>query len=191
MTDPKNPNSNVGKWDSWYAGMSDVRNYGDPGTYSLAAEFLTDVDVVEDWGCGGGGFREYCKTGYRGIDGTKNKFVDEVVDLCTYRSHAEGILVRHILEHNFEWKKILENALQSFQKKMCLILFTPFAEQTKQIFFWEELGVPDISFSKQELIDIVTQHGVKYHLFENIPTSSQYKVEHVFLFEKGTEATPR
>lgn len=184
MAENPDTKSNMGKWSSWYEGMVETRTYGDPATYQLAADFLADVSLVEDWGCGGAGFREYCKTAYRGIDGTQNKFVDEVVDLCKYTSDADGILMRHILEHNYEWKKVLENALHSFQRKMCLILFTPFVEATKEIHFWDELQVPDIAFSKQELIGIFDSHRVRWHLFENIATQSQYKVEHIFLLER-------
>ena len=182
MTD--DTKSNLGKWASWYRDLTETRIYGDPITYGLAADYLSDVALVEDWGCGGGGFRQYCKTAYRGIDGTANPFVDEVVDLCTYRSTADGILMRHILEHNYEWRKVLENALQSFQKKMCLILFTPFMDVTQQIHFWDELKVPDMAFSKDELTGIFQENGVRFHLFENVPTGSQYGVEHIFLLEK-------
>jgi hypothetical protein len=38
----------------------------------------------------------------------------EVVDLAHYRSNVPGIFMRHILEHNYEWARILDNALASF-----------------------------------------------------------------------------
>jgi hypothetical protein len=121
----------VGHWNKWYwkskirslfpfAGRSE-RLYGDSTTYHLAADFLIDVAEVEDWGCGYGGFRKFCKTKYIGIDGSSySPAASKIVDLADYRSEAEGILVRHVLEHNYEWESILQNAVSSFRKKMCL-----------------------------------------------------------------------
>jgi hypothetical protein len=175
-------NSNVGKWDNWYRDLSadkDAPLYGDATTYLMAATFLADVSEVEDWGCGRGGFRHFCLTNYIGVDGSKTPFADKIVDLCAYSSVAEGILIRHILEHNFQWEKILSGALRSFQRKVCLILFTPFASETKQIGFTADVGVPDISFSRNDIEQNFSE--VRWKLIRDIKTSSQYGVEHVYL----------
>jgi len=66
---------------------------------------------------------------YIGIDGSDTPFASRIADLRTYRSKAEGILIRHVLEHNYDWEAILAGAVESFQKKLCLILFTPFAAE--------------------------------------------------------------
>jgi hypothetical protein len=94
MSDPPASHANnVGKWDSWYANLS-VSNqgpvlYANAVTYLMAAAFLADVDEIEDWGCGGGGFRRFCLSRrYVGLDGSKTPFADKIVDLCTYRSNA-------------------------------------------------------------------------------------------------------
>jgi hypothetical protein len=74
---------------------------------------------VEDWGCGGGGFRRFCLSPrYIGLDGSKTPFADKIVDLCTYSLIAPGIMMRHILEHNYEWERILVSAVRSFQEKL-------------------------------------------------------------------------
>jgi hypothetical protein len=102
---------------------------GETATYQMAAAFLADVDTVEDWGCGAGGFKRFCLAPtYRGIDGSRTPHADEIVDLCAYRSTAEGILLRHVLEHNPRWLTMLDNALASFTRKLCLILFTPLSQ---------------------------------------------------------------
>jgi hypothetical protein len=56
--------------------------------------------------------------------------------------------MRHILEHNYEWARVLDNALASFTQRMALILFTPERETTQEIAFqhdgtavWRRLGV--------------------------------------------------
>ncbi len=111
LTSQPSPGSNVGKWDGWYRNLSaanqDAVLYGDAVTYLMAAAFLADVDEVEDWGCGGGGFRHFCVSSrYVGLDGSKTPFADKIVDLCTYRSTAPGIMMRHVLEHNYEWERV-------------------------------------------------------------------------------------
>jgi hypothetical protein len=92
--------------------------YANAVTYLMAAAFLADVDEIEDWGCGGGGFRRFCLSRrYVGLDGSKTPFADKIVDLCTYRSNAPDIMMRHVLEHNYDWEKILISAVRSFQQK--------------------------------------------------------------------------
>jgi len=57
--------SNLGKWNDWYRGLSIDHKaplYGDEVTYLIAAAFLADLAIVEDWGCGRGGFRRFCVT---------------------------------------------------------------------------------------------------------------------------------
>jgi hypothetical protein len=187
MSDPpvQSPASNVGKWDGWYRNLSVANQgpimYANAATYLIAAAFLADVDEVEDWGCGGGGFRRFCLSPrYIGLDGSRTPFADKIVDLCTHSSNAPGIMMRHILEHNYEWEKILVSAVRSFQEKYCLILFTPFASETKEIAHNRKYGVdvPDISFKRQD----IERHfdGLKWKLIENITTQSQYNVEHVY-----------
>lgn len=108
MREDKTVTSNVGKWDEVYRNLSVTTpaTYADAITYLMAAAFLADVEEVEDWGCGGGGFRRFCVSPqYIGLDGSKTPFADKIVDLCTYRSTAAGIMMRHILEHNYQWER--------------------------------------------------------------------------------------
>ncbi len=179
---PKRSISNVGKWRRNYRDLDRVKLYGDSTTYELAAEFLADMDEVEDWGCGSGGFRKFCKTAYIGVDGTQNQFVDTVADLASYRSGADAILLRHVLEHNPEWAKVLDNALGSFRRKLCIVLFTPFAEETKEIKYYRKMDVVDISFRKQ---DLISRFGANdWRLEQDLKTESLYGVEHVFYIQK-------
>ena len=120
---------NTGKWDRLHMPISEPNLYGeDDTTYLMGAEFLQDVGMVEDWGCGIGGFRKFCKTPYIGVDGSRGAFIDRIADLETYGSHADGIFMRQVLEHNYRWQPILDSALASFTLKMCLVIFTPFAK---------------------------------------------------------------
>jgi hypothetical protein len=131
ITAQEEPVSNLGKWDPWFEGVRDHRPFGDVQSYEKAARFLEDQQLVEDWGCGLAWFKQLIGPGrYRGVDGSKSAFADIITDLTDYTSSPDGILMRHVLEHNHSWEKVLCNALGSFRRKMCLIFFTPFHEAT-------------------------------------------------------------
>lgn len=178
-------NSNMGKWDGWYKNISPqdmgAFRYGDTVTYRMASSFLADLDEVEDWGCGAGGFRRFCVSRYRGVDGSKTPFADQIVDLCAYKTSVEGIVMRHVLEHNYGWENILQGAVESFTRKFCLILFTPFADRTHEIAHNRSHGVdvPDLSFSRADIERCLV--GLRWRLIENIPTQTGYGVEHVYM----------
>jgi hypothetical protein len=124
---------------------------GDDLTYRKAAAWLND-GPVEDWGCGTCYARQFFTQPYTGVDGTDD-YADVVADLRDYTSHTHGILLRGVLEHNFEWKDILKNALASC-KKLVVITFTPFVEETRHFVigspFWQG-DIPTLAFKKEEL----------------------------------------
>ena len=174
----------LGKWNNWYKNVRNMSSfrYGNTITYRLAAEFLKDLSV-EDWGCGAAGFKKYHTGGYFGLDGSDNPFVGQIVDLRKHRSFTDGLLMRHVLEHNYDWKDVLENAVASFQKRFCLILFTPFADQTKEIAHNRKHGVdaPDISFKKEDIEQFFK--GLKWRMEEH-KTETHYGVEYIYYVEK-------
>ena len=181
------------KWNHWYKDIKienmGVFMYGNTVTYELGYKFLEDCNKIEDWGCGTGGFKRFFTeenaSKYIGIDGSITPFSNIKADLTQYTSNVEGIFMRHILEHNYEWKMILHNACKSFNKKMCLILFTPFTNETIEIAHNLKHGVdvPDLSFNKDDLIAIFELYNIKYKL-ESLNTSTGYGIEHVFYLEK-------
>ena len=181
--------SGFGKWNKEYAnvkiGDTIAWVYGSSDSYRIGAKFLKDCKTVEDWGCGLGHFKRFRKTGYIGLDGSKTPFADKIVDLAKCKRSCEGIFMRHVLEHNINWKKILENALESCSKKMCLIIFTRFSERTKVIAdsVVQDINVPDISFSKKELDGIITKYGT--FSFTEISTRTQYWYEAVYKIIKN------
>lgn len=172
---PPDPGNVIGKWNY---GTTPQFPYGDETSYRKAMEFLDGPHIIEDWGCGTSWARKFVKRGrYIGIDGSWSLHCDLVTDLRTYRSSsAGGILIRHILEHNYDWKKILDNALASFQKKFALILFTPFGEMTRSISSTKEI-VPDLSFRKEDLLDLIQAHP---YTEESFQSATQYGAEHMF-----------
>ena len=177
----------LNKWDNALRGLD---KYGKTDTYRKGAKFLRDCDVVEDWGCGFGSFKEEWESHrrclsntYKGIDGTKTSHSDIHADLTKYVSGCQGIFMRHVLEHNREWGKVLNNACFSFTKKMVLVLFTPFREKTQEISYNINVGVPDISFKKEDITDILNKHNCVYSL-EELKTNTQYEIEYVFLISR-------
>ena len=177
----KNP-SNVGKWDAFYQSRPESLTYGNTISYVKAAEFFSDIETVEDWGCGGGGFRQFWTKNYVGVDGSRSNFADVKADLATYPSEVEAIFMRHVLEHNVLWKFILSNAVASFRKKFCLVLFTPFVDQTQEIAYYPGLDVPDIAFA----IDDITSHfsGLTWRAEQYIVPESQYNTETLFYISR-------
>jgi hypothetical protein len=94
--------------------------------------------------------RQYVRCDYRGIDGTASPFADVVVDLCRYRSDSDGVFLRHVLEHNREWRSILKNALDSARRRCAIVLFTPLAAEETELGWTDAIGVPDLALPRQE-----------------------------------------
>lgn len=179
--------SNVGLWNRWYSGLrkNDPQPYGDTVTYQLAADWLKDCAIIEDWGAGKGWFSKFVPEGnYRGIDGSHSPFADEIVDLVTYRSEVPGLLMRHVIEHNYEWKTLLINALESFTERMVLILFTPLVEETHEIYYNVDPGVPDISFAEKDLLELFQETGVTLNRKETVSNHTNYGEETIYYLEK-------
>lgn len=181
------------KWNKWYENLTkdDIGSfkYGDTITYKLGYEFLKTCNTIEDWGCGVGGFKRLFVNGdlnkYTGIDGSNTPLSDIKADLLDYQSSVDGIFMRHILEHNYKWEKILENACNSFKSKMCLILFTPFTNETKEIAHNLQHGVdvPDISFNKNDLLLIFEKYNINCEVI-SLETNTGYHIEHIFYLNK-------
>jgi hypothetical protein len=174
---------NLGKWDRWYQLLRLTRreaSYGDLTTYYMAASFLADCAAVEDWGCGAGGFSPFCRGEYIGVDGSETPFASRIADLTRYRSEVDGLLLRHVLEHNYNWPRIIEGAVASFRKKLCIVLFTPFSDTTRELAHNRRRGVdaPDLSLATEE----IEAHfpGLTWVLFRDLATRTQYGVEHVY-----------
>lgn len=189
--DRKTPITRMGLWDKTYKNTTTQKIYADPSTAKIAGGFLNKEGIltVEDWGCGFGGFEKYIgkHQTYVGIDGSKSAFASKIVDLENYTSDTNAIHMRHILEHNPNWLIILQNALNSCNKRMVLTLFTPYQNETTTIAKYpnfNKTGVEmvDIGFLRDDIVNEF--NGIKWFSVENIKTDSQYGVEHMFFIEK-------
>lgn len=115
----------AGRWN--YADSETPHQYGELESYLRSAKWLDGCPRVEDRGCGCAFARQFFTTHYWGVDGTPSPWTDEVVDLMTYRRKVPGLLMRHVLEHNFKWCVLLENALEDFTQRMALVIHIPLA----------------------------------------------------------------
>jgi hypothetical protein len=184
--------SNIGKWNERYKDLIIPVAYGDPITYIEAAKFLTDCIEVEDWGCGSGGFLSY-RPDAIGVDGSDTKFATKkFVDLRNYISDCESIHMRHVLEHDHEWIKILRNALISFRRKIVITMFV-IPENGKTIPLSMGGGntgvnddIPTLRISRNEFMDEINNtKNIKTIESKVMKTGSCYGSEEIFFITKN------
>jgi hypothetical protein len=93
------------------------------------------------------------------------------------------VFVRHVLEHNYQWAAILDNAVASFTRRMTLVLLTPMAERTGPIepsnLPW--VDAPNIAFAHADLVE---HFGGASFDFEDIAGGGYYRRERIYYLEK-------
>lgn len=170
---------------NWNYGAAPQFPYGEETSYRKAIEFLDGPYTIEDWGCGTAWAKRFVKRArYIGIDGSWSFHCDLIADLRTYRSKVDGVMMRHLLEHSYNWKAIIENAIASFEKRFCVIFFTPFSDTTHVMAkskVGDESDVPDISFRKDDILDYLKPFSMRE---EFIKTQTQYGQETLFYMER-------
>ncbi|SDB54187.1 glycosyltransferase [Bauldia litoralis] len=168
----------------WKYASTGKFHYGDDVTYRRGIAFLDGRGTIEDWGCGFAHARSFVtESAYVGVDGS-SQWADKIRDLREYRSDADCIFMRHVLEHNVDWRPILANAVNSFRRRMVLIVFTPFSDSTRIIATSQtvtSVPVPDISFRKE---DLTAYFSHLKQAEEMVETETQYGIEHLFYIEK-------
>lgn len=177
--------SMIDRWAPWYKAGHQAC-YGPSDTYRMAAEWLLGL-AIEDWGCGYAQFQGFHSGRYRGIDGTAG-WADTVADLRDDDlggPRPEGILIRHVLEHNPDWRLILKNAAARFTKRMVLVVFTPDSGAPgadKVLAHVSDVNVDDLALSHAEIESFFASCGVleKHH----VPTATGYEGETVWLVER-------
>lgn len=192
--------SYIGLWNKKWIQLNKIENINniycnsneEKISFLKGINFLSDCKIIEDWGCGPiCYFKNFFKnkSSYIGIDGSFSPNADKSnTDLIEYKSNIEGIFMRHILESNFQWRRILNNAVNSFSKKMVLVVFTPFVDETKILYYNEQdnySGVPTLSFSKNDILEEINKYNITYTIEENIENRyCQYKIENIIYLTK-------
>lgn len=161
----------------WSGGLVHER-YGTDDTYRMAAGWLEGCYEVADWGGGSGYFRKFLPASvrYTVIDGTKHNEQTMVADLAAYTEPADGILLRHVLEHNDQWRTVLANALHACRYRLVVVTFTPDTDVTHRMKM--KSGWPVWAFATAELR---TELGV--FLVHDQPVQTSHP-EHVYYVER-------
>lgn len=180
---------NATKWpkpDLYKNTQSKFRYGRDDTTYRIAGQYLSGAGLVEDWGCGTTYAREFIGAPYRGIDGAMSKWASEKVELTKYKSQVPKILMRHVLEHNIEWRQILENMLQSFTDRAVLILFTqPSRAQSKDCNIDPANDIPTFELCEKDLNEILFSKIMLDITMEEMKTdTAPYGYECMYFIER-------
>lgn len=152
------------RWD--YAGLGQVQ-YGDESSYQAAANWLDWPGwTVEDWGCGCAyAKRFFHHAKYIGIDGSQNDYADICrVELDCRFSEPNGLLMRHVLDHNENWRAVLNRAANCCQNRMVLVFFIAWGQTTK-ILDWTSdpkyPDIPNIQFRREDIFEELSHYKVR------------------------------
>jgi len=176
--------SNLGRWAAWYTPGVTQAPYGASPSYELAAEWLDGLHI-EDWGCGRGWLRHFVPPDrYTGVDGTESPWADVVDDLAVRVSDVDGIAIRHVLEHDQQWRTILVNACRSARRRIFLAVFTP-AGRNEEIGRTAELDVPDLALSSVDIERVAVAAGWSIIRHETIDSPQTfYRAERCWWLER-------
>lgn len=182
--------NNFGKWDEFYKDLDSPDHYIDSESYEVGAYWLKNCATIEDWGCGKGWFGYVAsKAGLSvtGIDGSKTKFADKVVDLEDYTTEVEGIFMRSVAEHNYEWEKVLTNLAKSFTKRAFVQFYTPMNKTTEEgILLQTSAGydnIPEISIPTKVWERILKENNIKWTM-EEVDSPLAYGEETYYFLQK-------
>lgn len=180
------PATLYGPWD--YAERRRQFPYDDTPTYGLMAGWLDGHGLVEDWGCGVAWAKRYFeRSEYVGLDGAWSRWCDKQVDLRSYRSEVPCAMMRHVLEHNWDWRAIALNFARSWTVRGALALFIPPQPEELDV-GGPDWPVPDLAVAGPELASLMDPEGnttFHFHDFHYPPENSiQWGAEWVWLMER-------
>jgi len=164
----------LGRWRPFWQAQPITPYPEDGGSYAVGAAWLAEClesgDVVEDWGCGPGLFLRALvldapenrpRLVYRGVDATATDTLMVVRDLREYVSDVPAIFMRHVLEHNHDWPRVLGNLLRSFRQRAFVALHVSMSDVGTQLVSWDTLAdVPVLALDRYLLLDLVAQQDV-------------------------------
>jgi len=152
-------------------------SYGALDTYQLAAEWLQGCATVADWGGGTGFFGTLLPpaVAYRVVDGTVQTTDQTLVNLAHFREPSDGILLRHVLDHNLDWRAILENALAACRRRLVVVTFTPDAPATT--IAKHKSGWPILHFNPEDLRAVMGPAFVRDEAVQTTHPERIYYVE--------------
>jgi hypothetical protein len=178
----------VGRWQWFYDTQPSEGPFAfDPAerVFQIGADWFAGCATIADWGCGGGLLSRFVGADrYVGVDGSTTAAVSVVADLTDYHVHSDGVFMRHVLEHNYRWERILDNALDAFDQRMVLVLFTPWHDGDGDVreLRWEAgFEVPTLAFRAGAIE--AKLNGFDWEFVE-VVSPSAYGSERMFLIER-------
>lgn len=180
-------------WPKMYKDLEKPTMYpGDNESYILAGGFLAGDEQVEEWGCATTWGRQFIPAPYRGVDGAQSEFADLITDLSEYRSTTPNALIRHVLEHNWNWRTILNNFLDSFQKRGVVVLFIPLGLYDINRSFENRVGEPPsppgLQMDEASFLNMLNRRDISIVKdFELQNATPPFGYERVFFLEKVEE----
>ena len=110
------------------------------------------------------------------VDGSPSEWVDTVAELESYRSTVSGVLLRHVLEHNHGWRRVLGNACASATWRMAVVIFTPLGDRTRDLTKGREIG-PRYSFCRGDLAEVWRTGGFYERHVNTVATETVFLLE--------------
>ena len=176
----------VGNWNPIWeeVGPPAAPEPGKVSTYARGAVLLQDCREVEDRGCGNRAFALHLAQwaplcAYRGVDGSGAGGADEVVDLLAYSRASDGVYMRHVLEHNLRWTEILGHALNDFDRRLVLVLYTPTGGDERLLEWDTHADVPVLQGLGATVRAMLDAYGCAWRE-ETLPTGLRTGPETVF-----------
>ena len=153
------PSQGIGVyWDGIWSRHKTRHTMGNDHAFRAAARWLDQPHIVtvEDWGCGCGHFGPFLATHqqYIGVDACGQSQASRIADLRTYTSCADGLHLRGVLEHNEDWRLILDNALRSFRYRAVLSFYRGWGGERL------DKRVPVIAFDRADIRRCIPDHVV-------------------------------
>jgi hypothetical protein len=176
---------------SLYSSTTSPTRYGeDDTTYVRAGLFLSGPGLVADWGCGTTYAKRYIGAPYIGIDGIWSQFADVQADLATYDVTTPKILMRHVLEHNWDWRPILHNMLDHFSDRAVLVLFLKPGDKDNKVSHAGDPDWPGLSLDEKDLTSILASpmHNLTFNYEDLVTQTSPQNFERIYFLVKNSYA---
>lgn len=166
------------------------------GSYQRAAAFLDRPDwTVEDWGCGKARFKSFVKSAhYIGVDGSAGyaDILDDLRNPLPERPVCDGIMLRHVLDHNEQWTAVLHAALMHAVSRVCIVLFVPPHDgpEVDKVLLrsseskWWDAGIPDVAINPAALELCIRNHGFTFTKECLLSPGTGYGVENIYYCER-------
>lgn len=121
---PSGSSTVLGKWSGWKD--TEPIQLGSLKSYQDMVTWLDGYGDIADWG-GGTGFAQYFvkQSRYCVLDGSISKLSHVLIDLAHCDVSSECIMLRHVLEHNYNWQAILRNVVKNFTRRAAVAISTP------------------------------------------------------------------